>query len=104
MIGRRLECCWIRGGTSKGLFFNNDTFPFPRHSPERDTVVRNALGFGGNGMQLDGIGGGISSTSKVAFVGTSLVRGTDLTYDFGKLLIYNTTRLWQLVCDGERVW
>lgn len=80
-----MEASWVRGGTSKGLFFNEDTFPFPRGSAERDAVVRQCLGFGGNGLQLDGMGGGISSTSKVAFVGrSSAPRGFDLTYDFGR--------------------
>lgn len=84
-----MECAWVRGGTSKGLFFNSNKFPFSQHSVERDEVVRRCLGFGGNGLQLDGVGGGISSTSKVAFVGTKLApKGFDLTYDFGSFSIF----------------
>ena len=50
----------MRGGTSKGMFLTE------RYN---DVVIAKALGSPDRtGMQLDGIGGGISSTSKVAIV------------------------------------
>jgi len=76
----------VRGGTSKGVFFREDEFAFPRGSPERDEVIRRAFGVPDpTGMQIDGLGGGISSTSKVVFVGKSQRPGFDLDYDFGEL-------------------
>lgn len=58
-----------RGGTSKGVFFNDEEFPFPARSPERDALLRRVFGVPDpTGMQLDGLGGGISSTSKCVFL------------------------------------
>lgn len=80
-----VEAFLVRGGTSKGLFLNEETFPFKRGTRERDEWIRRAFGSPDPlGLQLDGIGGGITSTSKVVFVGKSREDDKhDLTYDFG---------------------
>eukprot|EP00802_Teleaulax_amphioxeia_P017876 Tamp_18046.p1 GENE.Tamp_18046~~Tamp_18046.p1 ORF type:complete len:425 (+),score=35.91 Tamp_18046:157-1275(+) len=40
------------------------------------------------GMQLDGVGGGISSTSKVAIVDESVYAGHDVDYTFGQVSVH----------------
>lgn len=58
-----------RGGTSRGLIFRaRDLAPF---SPlARENIIRTALGSPDlGGRQIDGLGGGVSSLSKVAVVG-----------------------------------
>ena len=64
---RALPAAWIRGGTSKGLFVKRQHLP-----PEPDALLLAALGSPDPyGLQLNGVGGGISSTSKVAVISES---------------------------------
>ncbi len=64
----RLRAVFMRGGTSKALMFRADDLP-----AERDLWAPIFLGAIGspdpNGRQLDGMGGGISSLSKVCVIG-----------------------------------
>ena len=81
---QQMEASLIRGGTSRGVFFVENGFPFKRGSRERDDFVRKIFGVPDpSGMEIDGLGGGISSTSKVVFVNRSMRSGFDLDYDFG---------------------
>ena len=68
----------MRGGTSKGVFLRE-------RLPDRQLAL--ALGSpDSTGMQLDGLGGGISSTSKVAVVSPNRDRdGIDVDYLFGQV-------------------
>ncbi|KAF8311640.1 DUF453-domain-containing protein [Clavulina sp. PMI_390] len=60
---------FYRGGTSKGLFFRTqDLQIFSR--ARREAIILSAMGSPDpDGRQIDGLGGGISSLSKVAIVG-----------------------------------
>lgn len=76
----------MRGGTSKGLFFHWDSVP--GDVVERDQFICAALGSPDpNGRQLDGMGGGISSLSKVMLVRPSRRPGIDIDYLFGQVAI-----------------
>lgn len=56
-----------RGGTSKGLLLRAQDMA--RYSPaQRDDIIFTALGTG-DARQIDGLGGGVSSLSKVAIIG-----------------------------------
>ena len=66
---QRVRAVLARGGTSNGVFFSSADLPPP--GPERDSIVLRTIGPDPTGMQIDGLGGGISSTSKVAVVGPS---------------------------------
>ena len=58
-----LPAVFLRGGTSKGLFFHRRDLPAER--AEWDALFLAALGSPDpHGRQLDGMGGGISSLSK----------------------------------------
>ena len=91
---------FVRGGTSKGLFFTDSELPLEIASPEgacarvsgelarRDAVLSAALGSPDPfGRQLDGMGGGVSSLSKAVIVGRSRRAGIDLDYTFAQVSV-----------------
>lgn len=69
----------MRGGTSKGLYFNASDLPSERVL--RDQVLLSALG-SPDSREIDGMGGGHPLTSKVAIVKKSTRPGIDLDYLF----------------------
>lgn len=76
----------MRGGTSKGLFF------LERHLPgsaaARERLFLAAMGSPDPyGRQLDGMGGGISSLSKVAIVGPSSRVDADVDFCFAQISV-----------------
>ncbi|KAJ5095516.1 hypothetical protein NUU61_004872 [Penicillium alfredii] len=97
-VGRRLiqtkrqhslPAAYYRGGTSRAVFFNQKDLP--AHRKDWDTIFRGVIGSPDPyGRQLDGLGGGISSLSKVCVVGKSTHRDADVDYTFVSLGIKNT--------------
>lgn len=84
MAQQWIPAVFARGGTSKGLFFHERDLPAP--TAERDAVFLSALGSPDpHGRQLDGMGGGISSLSKVVVVRPTDHPGADVEYDFGQV-------------------
>ncbi len=81
-----LPTIFMRGGSSKGLFFHRSNLP-----PQRalwDAVFCAALGSPDPyGRQLDGMGGGISSLSKVMIVEPSTRVDCDIDYTFGQVAV-----------------
>ncbi len=76
----------MRGGTSKGLFFHRRDLPAERAA--WDALFLSALGSPDpHGRQLDGMGGGISSLSKVVVVSPSARSGVDIDYLFGQVAV-----------------
>ena len=81
-----LPAVFMRGGTSKGLFFHQRDLPVER--AEWDALFLAALGSPDpHGRQLDGMGGGISSLSKVVVVSPSAKPGVDVDYLFGQVAV-----------------
>ena len=81
-----LPAVFMRGGTSKGLFFHRRDLPAGR--AEWDALFLAALGSPDpHGRQLDGMGGGISSLSKVVVVSPSVRPGVDVDYLFGQVAV-----------------
>ena len=77
---------FMRGGTSKGLFVHRRDLPAER--AEWDALFLAALGSPDpHGRQLDGMGGGISSLSKVVVVSRSTRPGVDIDYLFGQVAV-----------------
>ena len=77
---------FMRGGTSKGLFFRTEDLP--EDAQERDRLFLAALGSPDEyGRQLDGMGGGISSLSKVMAVQPSSREGVHVDYLFGQVAV-----------------
>jgi 2-methylaconitate cis-trans-isomerase PrpF len=81
-----LPASFYRGGTSKALIFQRDHLPADRK--EQDAVLLAAMGSPDpNGRQLDGMGGGYSSVSKVLIVGRSDHPDADVDYTFAQVLV-----------------
>jgi 2-methylaconitate isomerase len=81
---RRIRAAFVRGGTSRALVFRREELPAP--DAERDRIFLAALGSPDpSGRQLDGMGGGISSLSKVAIVGPPSRADADVDYTFGQV-------------------
>jgi 2-methylaconitate cis-trans-isomerase PrpF len=81
---RRVRGVFVRGGTSRALVFHRRDLPEDR--ARWDALFLAALGSPDpNGRQLDGLGGGISSLSKVAIVGPPTRPDADVDYTFGQV-------------------
>src|SRR5699024_3180799 len=72
----------MRGGTSKGVFFHSRDLP--PAGPERDELLLRIMG-SPDPLQIDGMGGTYSSTSKVVVVDEP--NDGELTYWFGQVAI-----------------
>ncbi|MGO3858494.1 MAG: 4-oxalomesaconate tautomerase [Neisseriaceae bacterium] len=79
-----VPCCLMRGGTSKGPFFN--LADLPPAGPARDQLLLAIMG-SPDRRQIDGLGGGHALTSKVGMVslGDLAQTGADLHFLFAQL-------------------
>ncbi len=78
----KIPCVYMRGGTSKAVFFSDDDLP--QDSEQRDSIILKAFG-SPDRRQIDGMGGANTSTSKVAIIKKSSRPGIDVDYDFGQV-------------------
>ncbi|MCP4926366.1 MAG: 4-oxalomesaconate tautomerase, partial [Gammaproteobacteria bacterium] len=74
----------MRGGTSKGLYFNADDLP--ADTAARDAVLLAAMG-SPDERQIDGMGGAHPLTSKVAIVSPSIRSDADVDYLFLQVVV-----------------
>ena len=82
----KIPAVFMRGGTSKAIMFRHDHLPRDRSLWDRIFVA--ALGSPDpNERQLDGMGGGLSSLSKVCVVGPSARPDADVDYTFAQVVI-----------------
>ena len=79
-----IACVMMRGGTSRGAFFLAEHLP--REGTLRDLVLLAAMG-SPHPLQVDGIGGGHSLTSKVAIIGRPSRPDADLDYLFAQVSV-----------------
>lgn len=79
---RKIPCVYMRGGTSKAVFFRDEDLP--QDAAERDKVILSAFG-SPDRRQIDGMGGANTSTSKVAVIKKSSRPGIDVDYSFGQV-------------------
>ena len=83
---RRFPAAFIRGGTSKALVFHARDLPAER--AQWDAIFLQAMGSPDPyGRQLNGMGGGVSSLSKVCVVGPPSVAGADVDYTFAQVQV-----------------
>ncbi|MEM7189284.1 MAG: PrpF domain-containing protein [Pseudomonadota bacterium] len=81
-----IRCTFMRGGTSKGMFFRWEDLP--EDDGDRDHFLCAAIGSPDPyGRQLDGMGGGISSLSKAMFVRRSCRENVDIDYLFAQIVV-----------------
>jgi 2-methylaconitate isomerase len=77
-----VACTVMRGGSSKGVFFQEKDIPGP--GPARDKLLMRIMGTP-DPLQIDGLGGSRLITSKVAIVGPPTLPGADLDYTFAQI-------------------
>jgi 2-methylaconitate isomerase len=83
---RLIPAVFMRGGTSKGLFFHERDLPADPSA--RDVLLVRALGSPDPyGRQLDGMGGGISSLSKAAIIAPASRPDADVDYTFAQIAV-----------------
>ena len=86
MIQRSLPAVFMRGGTSKALMLHARDLPGDRAA--WTPIFTAAMGTPDPyGRQLDGMGGGVSSLSKVCVLAPSEREDADVDYTFGQVLI-----------------
>ena len=82
----RIRAAFYRGGTSKAVVFNAADLPADRVL--RDRIFLHVLGSpDGYGRQLNGMGGGLSSLSKVVIVEPSRRPDADVDYTFVQISV-----------------
>jgi 2-methylaconitate isomerase len=86
MPQNKLPAVFMRGGTSKAVIFHARDLPASR--AEWESIFLSVLGSPDPNMrQLNGMGGGVSSLSKVCVIGPSSRPDADVDYTFAQVLI-----------------
>lgn len=99
MTQRSIAATYMRGGTSKGVFFRGDHLPADKR--ERDALLLRVMGSPDPyEKQTDGMGGATSSTSKVVIVSPSLREDCDVDYLFGAVAIGTALIDWSGNCGN----
>lgn len=86
----KVAATYMRGGTSKGVFFCLNDLPDEVQMPgeSRDNFLLRLIGSPDPyGKQTDGMGGATSSTSKIVILSKSTEPGHDVDYLFGQVSI-----------------
>lgn len=98
-MSHRIPAVYMRGGTSKGVFFRAEHLP---NDPlQRDALLRRVIGSPDPyGKQTDGMGAATSSTSKVVIINPSRREGCDVDYLFGQVAIDRPVIDWSGNCGN----
>jgi probable AcnD-accessory protein PrpF len=99
----KVPATYMRGGTSKGVFFRLQDLPESAQQPgsARDALLLRVIGSPDPyGKQIDGMGGATSSTSKTVIVSKSTQSGHDVDYLFGQVSIDQAFVDWSGNCGN----
>ncbi|KLD71787.1 2-methylaconitate cis-trans isomerase PrpF [Xanthomonas pisi] len=99
----RIPATYMRGGTSKGVFFRLQDLPLAAQQPgpARDAFLLRVIGSPDPyAKQIDGMGGATSSTSKSVIVSASRRDGHDVDYLFGQVSIDRAFVDWSGNCGN----
>jgi len=99
----KVPATYMRGGTSKGVFFNLADLPARCQVPgeARDNMLLRVIGSPDPyGKQTDGMGGATSSTSKTVILAKSDVVDHDVDYLFGQVAIDKAFVDWSGNCGN----
>ncbi|MDQ7761296.1 2-methylaconitate cis-trans isomerase PrpF [Xanthomonas sontii] len=99
----RIPATYMRGGTSKGVFFRLQDLPATAQTPgpARDALLQRVIGSPDPyAKQIDGMGGATSSTSKTVIVATSTRPDHDVDYLFGQVAIERAFVDWSGNCGN----
>jgi len=99
----RIPATYMRGGTSKGVFFRLQDLPEAAQVPgeARDRLLLRVIGSPDPyGKQIDGMGGATSSTSKTVILSKSTHTDHDVDYLFGQVSIDKAFVDWSGNCGN----
>lgn len=99
----KVAATYMRGGTSKGVFFSLSDLPLQAQAPgeARDKLLMRVIGSpDAYQKQIDGMGGATSSTSKTVIVSKSTQPGHDVDYLFGQVAIDKAFVDWSGNCGN----
>ncbi|WAC62453.1 2-methylaconitate cis-trans isomerase PrpF [Pseudoxanthomonas sp. SL93] len=99
----RIPATYMRGGTSKGVFFRLQDLPERAQAPgpARDALLSRVIGSPDPyGKHTDGMGGATSSTSKVVIVSPSTQPDHDVDYLYGQVPINEAFIDWSGNCGN----
>lgn len=99
----RIPATYLRGGTSKGVFFRLQDLPERAQvpGPARDALLCRVIGSPDPyGKHTDGMGGATSSTSKVVIISPSSQPGHDVDYLYGQVPIDQAFIDWSGNCGN----
>jgi len=99
----KVPATYMRGGTSKGVFFRLQDLPEAAQQPgsARDALLLRVIGSPDPyGKQIDGMGGATSSTSKTVIISKSTRPEHDVDYLFGQVSIDQAFVDWSGNCGN----
>ncbi|WP_322070465.1 2-methylaconitate cis-trans isomerase PrpF [Paraburkholderia bannensis] len=99
----KIAATYMRGGTSKGVFFRLQDLPASAQQPgpARDKLLMRVIGSPDPyGKQIDGMGAATSSTSKTVIVAKSTRADHDVDYLFGQVAIDKAFVDWSGNCGN----
>ena len=99
----KIPATYMRGGTSKGVFFRLHDLPEPCQVPgeARDKLFMRVIGSPDPyAKHIDGMGGATSSTSKCVILSTSSVPNHDVDYLYGQVSIDSAFVDWSGNCGN----
>ena len=99
----KIPATYMRGGTSKGVFFKRDDLPERAQiaGQARDQLLLRVIGSPDPyGKQIDGMGGATSSTSKTVILAKSSQPNHDVDYLFGQVSIDKAFVDWSGNCGN----
>ena len=99
----KIPATYMRGGTSKGVFFSLSDLPAVAQKPgkERDALLLRVIGSPDPyGKHTDGMGGATSSTSKAVILSKSTQPDHDVDYLFGQVSIDKAFVDWSGNCGN----
>src|SRR4249919_4272337 len=99
----RIPATYMRGGTSKGVFFRLQDLPEAARvpGPARDALLMRVIGSPDPyGKHTDGMGGATSSTSKCVIIAKSDVADHDVDYLYGQVSIDTAFVDWSGNCGN----
>ncbi len=99
----KIPATYMRGGTSKGVFFRLQDLPEPCQVPgeARDKLFMRVIGSPDPyGAQIDGMGGATSSTSKCVILSKSTQPDHDVDYLYGQVSIDKAFVDWSGNCGN----
>ncbi len=99
MFQQTIPATYMRGGTSKGVFFRRDDLP--ADPTVRDRILPRVIGSPDPyGKHTDGMGGATSSTSKVVLLRPSSRPDCDVDYLYGAVAIEDAVIDWSGNCGN----